>query len=105
MELDIIAFPRPLREMQTHARQVEDAGFGTIWLTEAGRTAYLSCTAAALATERLAIGTGIAVAFARSPMVTAKIAWELADLTGRDRMARVFEEERIRREIEEGAGG
>jgi probable F420-dependent oxidoreductase len=68
--------------MQTHAREVEDAGFGALWLTEAGRTAYLGCTAAALATERLRIGTGIAVAFARSPMVTAQIAWELAEATG-----------------------
>jgi probable F420-dependent oxidoreductase len=82
MELDIMAFPRPLHDAQTHAKQVEEAGFGAIWLTEAGRTAYLSCTAAALATERLTIGTGIAVAFARSPMVTASIAWELADATG-----------------------
>jgi probable F420-dependent oxidoreductase len=82
MELDIIAFPQPLREAQTQARQVEEAGFGGIWLTEAGRTAYLCCAAAALGTERLQIGTGIAVAFARSPMVTAGVAWELADATG-----------------------
>jgi hypothetical protein len=33
-------------------------------------------------TERLQIGTGIAVAFPRSPMVTAGIAWELAASTG-----------------------
>lgn len=82
MELDIIAHPKPLQEVQTHARAVEDTGFGSIWYTEAGRTAYLSCTAAGLATERLQIGTGIAVAFARSPMVTAAVAWELAEATG-----------------------
>ncbi|MBW2269444.1 MAG: TIGR03617 family F420-dependent LLM class oxidoreductase [Deltaproteobacteria bacterium] len=82
MELDIIAHPRLLRDMQTHAKAVETAGFGSIWLTEGARTAYLSCAAAALATDRLQIGTGIALAFARSPMVTAEIAWELADATG-----------------------
>lgn len=82
MELDIIAHPRPLQDMQRHARDVEAAGFGAIWLTEGARTAYLSCAAAALATERLQIGTGIALAFARSPMVTAEIAWELAEATG-----------------------
>lgn len=82
MELDIIAHPRPLREMATHAKQVEEAGLGSIWVTEAGRTAYLGCTAAALATDRLQIGTGIAVAFPRSPMVTAQVAWELADASG-----------------------
>jgi probable F420-dependent oxidoreductase len=82
MELDIMAHPRGLRDMQSHAREVEEAGFGALWLTESGRTAYLGCAAATLATERLRIGTGIAVAFARSPMVTAQIAWELAEASG-----------------------
>jgi len=81
MELDLIAHPLPLKDMGRHAREVESAGFGCIWLTEGGRTAYLGATAAALATERLQIGTGIAVAFARSPMVTAQVAWELAEAT------------------------
>ena len=33
---------------------------------------------AAAATERIELGTAIAVAFPRSPMVTAQIAWDLA---------------------------
>ena len=81
MELDIIAHPGGLEESQEHARQIEQAGFGSVWWTDAGRSAYLACTASALATDRLQIGTGIAVAFARSPMVTAGIAWELAAAT------------------------
>ena len=81
MELDIIAHPRGLKESQDHARQIEEAGFGSVWWTDSGRSAYLACTASALATDRLQIGTGIAVAFARSPMATAGIAWELADAT------------------------
>ena len=82
MELDIIGHPKRLSESQQHAREVEAAGFGGIWWTDAGRSAYLAATASALATERLQIGTGIAVAFPRSPMVTAGIAWELAEATG-----------------------
>lgn len=81
MELDIIAHPGTLQASQEHARQVEAAGFGTIWWTDSGRSAYLAATASALGTERLQIGTGIAVAFPRSPMVTAGIAWELAAST------------------------
>ena len=81
MELDIIAHPKDLKGSQDHARQVEEAGFGSVWWTDSGRSAYLACTASALATEHLQIGTGIAVAFARSPMVTAGIAWELAAAT------------------------
>ncbi len=82
MELDIIAHPSTLVNSQRHAQEVEAAGFGSVWWTDSGRSAYLACTASALATERLQIGTGIAVAFARSPMVTAGIAWELAAATG-----------------------
>lgn len=81
MELDIIAHPRKLRDVQTHVQRVEAAGFGGIWITEGARTAYLSCASSALATKRIQIGTGIALAFVRSPMVTAEIAWELADET------------------------
>lgn len=70
-----------LHSMQRHAHAVEAAGFGTLWLTESGRTAYLSAAAAGLATEQLGIGTAVAVAFPRSPMITASTAWELADAT------------------------
>ncbi len=82
MELDIIAHPSDLKGSGEHARQVEEAGFGGVWWTDSGKSAYLACTASALSTERLQIGTGIAVAFPRSPMVTAGIAWELAEATG-----------------------
>ena len=78
----MMAYARPLPEIQQLARHAEAAGLGTLWLTESGRTAYLSCAAAALATERIGLGTAVAVAFPRSPMITAKVAWELAEATG-----------------------
>lgn len=82
MELDIIAHPGKIQQSHEHAREVEEAGFGAVWWTDSGRSAYLACTASALSTKTLLIGTGIAVAFPRSPMVTAGIAWELAASTG-----------------------
>jgi probable F420-dependent oxidoreductase len=82
LALDVMVTPRPLRQMGDIARRAEAAGFATMFLTEAGRTACLSCAAAAVATTRLGLGTGVAVAFPRSPMVTATIAWELAEATG-----------------------
>ena len=82
MKLDIMSGSMELHEMQRHAKAVENAGLATLWLTESGRTAYLSAAAAGLATERLGIGTAVAVAFPRSPMITAATAWELADATG-----------------------
>jgi probable F420-dependent oxidoreductase len=81
MELDIMSASMELGAMQRHATRIEAAGFGTMWLTEAGRTAYLSAAAAGLATKSLGIGTAVAVAFPRSPMITASTAWELADAT------------------------
>jgi probable F420-dependent oxidoreductase len=71
----------PLRRMHDLARDAAAAGFSGLVITESGRTAYLGCTAAALAAD-IDILTGVAVAFPRSPMVTAQVAWELAELTG-----------------------
>jgi probable F420-dependent oxidoreductase len=63
------------------ARDFARAGYEGLWLAEAGRTAYLTCAASALAAPGLRIGTAVATAFPRSPMVTAQIAWELAEAT------------------------
>src|SRR3954454_24470627 len=71
----------PLRRVQDLARATKWAGFSGMLVTEAGRTAYLTCAATALAAE-LDLSTGVAVAFPRSPMVTAQAAWELAETTG-----------------------
>ena len=77
-----MAFGMPLRRAQEMARDAERAGFSGVVVTEGGRTAYLTCSSMALATDELEISTGIAVAFPRSPMVTAQVAWELADVSG-----------------------
>lgn len=81
MEVDALVNAAPLRRIQDLARAAKDAGFSGLVITESGRTAYLSCAAAALVTD-LHLCTGVAVAFPRSPMVTASNAWELAELSG-----------------------
>jgi hypothetical protein len=80
MKLDLMVMAAPLRTIQQLARDASQAGFDGLVVTESGRTAYLSCAAAALASD-LDLATGIAVAFPRSPMVTASVAWELAEAT------------------------
>jgi probable F420-dependent oxidoreductase len=82
MKLDAMSGGLPIRRIHDLAREVESTGFAGLWITEGGRSAYNLCTAAALATDRLELGTAIAVAFPRSPMVTAQIAWELQEATG-----------------------
>ncbi|MEY2421122.1 MAG: hypothetical protein QOI95_1189 [Acidimicrobiaceae bacterium] len=87
MKVHVMTGATRLPEFQAFARRSADAGFGGLVITESGRTAYLACTAAALSGADLDIATGVAVAFPRSPMVTASVAWELADATeGRFRL-------------------
>ena len=64
------------------ARTVEAAGFSGLVFTEQSQSPWMSMTAAALAAPGLELATGVAVAFPRSPMVTAGLAWELAENTG-----------------------
>jgi len=74
--------PQPLQRMPALARSIGDSGIDGILFTEAGRTAYLSAAAAAVSAPQLELSTGVAVAFPRSPMVTAQVAWELQEATG-----------------------
>lgn len=73
---------KPLGEFVRLAADAADAGFAGLVIVESGRTAYLSAAVAATQGLDLDLATGIAVAFPRSPMVTAATAWELADASG-----------------------
>jgi probable F420-dependent oxidoreductase len=87
MKVHVMTGGSRLADFQAFTRRSADAGYSGLVITESGRTAYLACTAAALAGTDLDIATGVAVAFPRSPMVTASVAWELADATrGRFRL-------------------
>ena len=81
MKVDALVNAQPLRRFQEIARDAEAAGFAGLTITEGGRTAYLSAAAAALVTE-LDLATGVAVAFPRSPMITAVAAWDLQAMSG-----------------------
>lgn len=86
LSFDLMTGSLRLQRMQELARDAKAAGFSGLVMTEVGRTAYLGCAAAALAAD-LDILTGVAVAFPRSPMITAQLAWELADASnGRFRL-------------------
>ncbi len=74
----------PLSQAGNAARQAEEAGFDAVWLTETRHNPFLASAAALAVTKGMRVGTGIAVAFPRSPMVTAQAAWDLTEL-GRGR--------------------
>src|SRR5688500_1849130 len=59
------------------AQMQEDLGFDGLWSVETGHDPFLPLLLAAQETERVELGTGIAVAFARNPMTLAHIAWDL----------------------------
>ncbi|MBI1277456.1 MAG: TIGR03617 family F420-dependent LLM class oxidoreductase [Anaerolineaceae bacterium] len=79
MQFDVTIFPKKLNTAGEIARQVEDYGFGGLWTAETSHNPFLPLTHAANATNQINLGTGIAVAFARSPMVMAQTAWDLAE--------------------------
>ncbi len=77
-----MTFPRNLHDVGPNAVAAREAGFDGLVFTEGGRTAFSSVAAAALAAPGLDLATGVAVAFSRSPMVTAQLAWELQEASG-----------------------
>jgi probable F420-dependent oxidoreductase len=66
-----------LAEMGKQARELEDIGYDGILTAETSHDPFLPLTVAAEHTSRAQLGTGIAVAFARSPMTIANTAWDL----------------------------
>jgi probable F420-dependent oxidoreductase len=64
-------------EVAGRARDLEDTGYDGGFSAETSHDAFLPLPLAIDATERLEIGTGIAVAFARTPMTMAIIANDL----------------------------
>jgi probable F420-dependent oxidoreductase len=59
------------------ARNQEELGYDGVWVPETGHDPFIVLTLAAAATEKLELGTGIAVAFARNPMSLAILANDL----------------------------
>jgi probable F420-dependent oxidoreductase len=64
------------------AKTAEAQGFDGLTSFEIKTDPFLALAFAALATERVQLGTGIAVAFPRSPMVTAQLAYDLHRQSG-----------------------
>lgn len=64
-----------------NAKAQEAAGYDGVWTAETAHDPFFPLVVAAGATERLELGTSIAVAFARNPMILANIAWDLQALS------------------------
>ncbi len=72
----------PMTLVGSMAKMVEDAGFESCWAAETTNTAYITASAAVQDTTSIRVGTSIALAFPRSPTITAMTAWDLDELSG-----------------------
>ncbi|HEY3066032.1 MAG TPA: TIGR03617 family F420-dependent LLM class oxidoreductase [Methylomirabilota bacterium] len=77
MKLDVGMLTHELKSIPDYARKVEALGFDCLWSSETQHDPFLPLAVAATVTSRIKLGTAIAVAFPRSPMVIAHIAWDL----------------------------
>jgi probable F420-dependent oxidoreductase len=60
------------------AAELEARGLDGAWVFETAHEPFLQALQAASSTARIAVGTGVAIALARSPMTVANAAWDLA---------------------------
>ncbi|MFM7125973.1 MAG: LLM class F420-dependent oxidoreductase [Actinomycetota bacterium] len=67
---------QPMKEAQKYIAQIEELGFGAVWVPEAvGREPFASTSLLLSATERIILATGIASLHARSAM-TMQAGWK-----------------------------
>ena len=69
--------PANLSKAAQAAKEVEAAGYSGAWTAETAHDPFLPLAVAAEHTDTLELGTSIAVAFARNPMLLANLGWDL----------------------------
>ncbi|MBL1075514.1 TIGR03617 family F420-dependent LLM class oxidoreductase [Nocardia sp. 2] len=72
----------PLSLVAERVRRIEGLGFDTVHVSETVRDPFSVCAVATEHSSTVVIRTSMVVAFARSPMVTACAAWDLARFSG-----------------------
>ena len=71
----------PLRRIPQLVRWAEEAGFDSVFSYEFFRSPYMGLANAALQTNNIKLATGVAVAFSRTPFVTANAAADIDELS------------------------
>ncbi len=82
MHIDAAIRNLPLVDVADEVRRLERMDFGAVWSFETSRDPFLPLLQVALSTERIRMGTNIAVAFARTPFSMAMTAWDLQRASG-----------------------
>src|SRR5207245_6323351 len=71
-----------LRKVGPTARAIEAEGYDGVVAMENKHDPFLALAVAGTATRRIELHTGVAIAFARTPMAVANVGWDLAGATG-----------------------
>jgi len=82
VKIDVGLRGEDLRALGGEAAAYERLGADGLWSYETVHDPFLPLLVAALATEGVLLGTGIAVAFARTPYALAQTAWDLQRVSG-----------------------
>ena len=82
MRIDVGLRSHDLHALGGEAAAYERLGVDGLWSYETGHDPFLPLLVAALATRRVSLGTGIAVAFGRTPFALAQTAWDLQRVSG-----------------------
>ena len=83
MRRSLVLILDAIDDIVEYARRAEDAAFEAVWLTDFyNRDAFVRMAMAGQATSRIGIASGIAYAFARSPVLTAAAAADIDEITG-----------------------
>jgi probable F420-dependent oxidoreductase len=77
MKVDANIITSSLDQTVEKAKEAEAAGYAGLWSSETGHDPFLPLLLAAEHTSELEVGTSIAVAFARNPMLLATVGWDL----------------------------
>jgi probable F420-dependent oxidoreductase len=82
MKIDASLPPLALAAVPSLAEAAEGLGFAALWCPETTHDPFLPGALIARHTRRLHFGSGVAIAFARSPATLAYTAWDLAQASG-----------------------
>ena len=81
LRLTFAPWGESLAEVVEVSRQAEAAGAEVVWAPEMHRSATITAAAMAAGTSSIGVGTAIALAFTRSPMITALEALDLDEMS------------------------
>ena len=77
MKIDASLMPPDVASGGPMAAALEQAGYDAAWTFEGPHDPFFPLVLAAEATQHIQLGTSIAIAFARNPMICANIGWDL----------------------------